>query len=415
MERESDVEGDLSEPDITQKPRKKSVVVLYNQVGHDWYETLKQVDPAKLPFKPEYPIHVATVREEYEEIVKALRAEGYRARVVNLEEDLRKLERLLKRSRPDVIFNLVEGFHDTPDLEGAVAGMFDLYRMRYTGSQPFALALCQDKAFTKEILVAHNVPTPRFKLFEEFKAPKRIGLSYPLIVKPTWEDASAGMDRNSVVHNATQLAERLEYAFDEFDPPILVEEFVDGPELHVSIWGNDPPEVLPPVEFDFSQLPADHPPLISYDMKWNPLDEAYHRVHTICPARISKSVLRKVEKIAKHAYEVTWCRDYARLDIRLRGDKPYVLEVNPNPDLTEGVSFMDSAEAAGYSFSGALARIVGFALEREPVPERPPVPAAELPPPDPALTITPPGETQPAGDHGPTPPAADQGSAPSQQ
>lgn len=355
--------------DAASERKKMSVVVLYNHIGEDSYEHLKRIDPKQLGFEPEYPIQVATITEEYDGIVRALRKAGYRARAVNLNDDLRKLERLLRRNRPDVIFNLVEFFHDDSSLEPAVAAVFDLYKLAYTGATPFALTLCQDKAFTKQILEAHRVPTPRFRLLDEPVVPRRLGLKYPLIVKPTWEDASSGVDKQSVVFDPQDLQPRVSYVDEEFGCPILVEEFIDGRELHVSVWGNDPPEMLPPVEFDFSKLPPEHPPIVSYEAKWDPLAEAYHRIDTVCPARLPKRLLRKVEKVAIKAYEVTECRDYARLDIRLKGNTPYVLEVNPNPDLTEGVSLMESAEAAGYSFSGALAWIVEFAAARRPDPD----------------------------------------------
>lgn len=345
----------------------KSVVVLYNQVGEDWYEKLQQVDPSTLPFEPEYPVHVPTVKEEYEEVARALRRAGYRARAVNLENDLRRLERVVKRNRPDVIFNLVEFFHDDAALEGAVAGMFDLYRIPYTGSPPFALSLCMDKGLTKRVLQDHGVATPRFKVLYEPRLPKRLGLRYPIIVKPAWEDASTGVSRDSVLYDGEQLEERVQHVYKEYGA-VLIEEFIEGRELHVSVWGNDPPEVLPPVEFDFSELPPGYPPIITYSAKWNPLSEVYHKVHTVCPAPLPKRQLKKVQDVAVRAYQATECRDYARLDIRLKGDKPYVLEVNPNPDLTEGVSFMDSAEEAGHSFSDALARLVEFAAERRPPP-----------------------------------------------
>ncbi len=341
------------------------MVVLYNQVGEDWYEKLQQVDPSTLPFEPEYPVHVPTVKEEYEEVARALRRAGYRARAVNLENDLRRLERVLKRNRPDVIFNLVEFFHDDAGLEGAVAGMFDLYRIAYTGSPPFALSLCLDKGLTKRVLQDHGVPTPRFRVLYEPQLPKRLGLRYPIIVKPAWEDASTGVSKDSVLYDGVQLEERVQHVYNEYGA-ILLEEFIDGRELHVSVWGNDPPEVLPPVEFDFSELPEDYPPIITYSAKWNPLSEVYHKVHTVCPAPLPKRLLKKVEDVAVRAYLATECRDYARLDVRLKANKPYVLEVNPNPDLTEGVSFMDSAEEAGHSFSEALARLVEFAAKRRP-------------------------------------------------
>ena len=107
--------------------------------------------------------------------------------------------------------------------------------------------------------------------------------------------------------------------------------------------------------------------MITYDIKWNPLVLPYHRVHSLCPARIDKKTEKRVMEHALRAYTATYCRDYARIDLRLGNDGvPYILEVNPNPDLTEGVSFMESAEKAGISFSETLRRLVTFALERNP-------------------------------------------------
>lgn len=347
------------------KSRKERVILLYNHVGEDEYEKMREIDPSTLGFKPEYPIHVSTVKEDYDSIVKALRKEGFATRAINIEEKLDVLERLLQRNPPDVIFNLIEFFHDSPGLESSVAGLYELYRVSYTGNTPFALALCQRKGLTKQVLLANGVPTPKFRLLREPKIPKRHGLHYPVIVKPAREDASAGVDKDAVVHDYPALSERLRKAFAEFQPPIIVEEFIEGRELHVSVMGNSPPVVLPIIEFDFSEYPSDHPTIISYDAKWNPLNENYHRLHSVCPAKLSKRVQKKVEQIAIHAYEVTGCRDYARLDLRLSAkNQVYVLEVNPNPDLSEGVSFMESAEKTGISFSKALRQIVEYALER---------------------------------------------------
>lgn len=350
-----------------QDPPATSVVVLFNHVDEDEYERLRTVDPESLGFEPTYDIRVPTVMDEYRAIARALRREGYRVRTVNLQDDLKRLERLLKRSPPDVVFNLVEHFRDRADLEADVAGMMELYGVPYTGAPPFALSLCQRKGLTKQVLLANGVPTPRFRLLTEPHIPKRHGLHYPLIVKPAREDASTGVEKESVVYDYQQLARRLEYVCAEFTPPVLVEEFIEGMELHVAILGNDPPEVLPAIEWDFSDLPEDHPAIISYAAKWDPLDEVFHRVHSVCPARLSRRALRNVERVALDAYRITGCRDYARLDIRLaQRTHPYVLEVNPNPDLTEGVSFMECAEVAGYSFSQTLARIVELARERRP-------------------------------------------------
>ena len=345
--------------------KKISVAVVYNHPGDDVYEKIREIDPQTLDFEPEYDIKVATVTEEYEAIANALKKQGYKVILLNIKDDIQILIDLIKINPPDVVFNLIEFYRDDPNVEYLIAGLFNLYGVRYTGARPFTLALCQRKGMTKQLLLANNVPTPRYRLLMEPKLPGRHGLHYPMIVKPSREDASSGVDKGSVVYNLEQLNERIKKTFEEFRPPILVEEFIEGRELHVSVLGNDPPEVLPIIEFDFSELPEDHPNIISYDAKWNPLEESFHRVHSICPAKLTKRVEKKVKTAVLEAYKVTGCTDYARLDLRLtRDNKVFVLEVNPNPDLTEGVSFMESAEKYGLSFGETLEKIVEFALRR---------------------------------------------------
>jgi D-alanine-D-alanine ligase len=352
------------------KKKKITVAVIFNHPGDDIYEKIRDVDPDSLDFEPEYDINVATVTEEYEAIAKALKKQGYNVRILNIQDDIKILVDFLKKTPPDVVFNLIEFYRDDPNLEYLIAGLFTLYEVRYTGARPFTLALCQRKGMTKQLLLANNVPTPRYKLLTEPKLPSRHGLRYPIIVKPSREDASSGVEKGSVVYNFEQLNERIKTTFEEYNPPILVEEFIEGRELHVAVLGNDPPEVLPIIEFDFSELPEDHPSIISYDAKWNPLEESFHRVHSICPAKLSKRLEKKVKTAVLEAYKVTGCTDYARLDLRLTKDnKVFVLEVNPNPDLTEGVSFMESAEEYGLSFGETLEKIVEFALRR-PLPSK---------------------------------------------
>jgi D-alanine-D-alanine ligase len=344
----------------------KTVSVLFNQLDMDEYVYLRAIDPSSLDFTPIYPIHVATPREEYDAIVNALRTEGFQVRGINLEDDFSKLNELITKDPPDVVFNLVESFHNNLNLEGSVAAFFDLFRVRYTGSSAFCLSLCRRKGLTKQILAESGVATPRFRMLDIPKIEPDHSLHYPLIVKPARQDGSAGVHVNSVVFDYAQLISRLECVFAEFKAPVLVEEFIDGRELHVSVLGNNPPRVLPIEEYNFSELPDGHPPLITYDIKWNPLSPAYHKVHSLCPAVIDQKTEELVKEHALRAFTATCCRDYARIDVRLgRDGVPYILEVNPNPDLTEGVSFMKSAEKAGLCFSETLRRIVTFAFERK--------------------------------------------------
>lgn len=347
------------------KREKKSILVLYNHSGHDEYEALRKIDHSSLGFTPKYDIHVATDAEEYEAIVQALRAEGFDARAVNIRDDLQKMNRLLRANPPDAVFNLVEQWRDDPRLEEGVAGFFELHNIPFTGAPPFTLGLCRRKGLTKQIFLQNNIDTPRYLVLHSARVPRRHGLRYPLIVKPARQDASSGVSEKSVVRDYRSLVSQAGKMIEDFRPPALVEEFLDGAELHVSILGNDPPEALPIVEFDFSELPSSHPPVITWDVKWSPLSLAYHRVHTYCPSRLPARTQEQVRDLALRAYEATCCRDYARIDMRLDADgKPHVLEVNPNPNLTEGVSFMESAEKSGLSFSQTLKRIVELALGR---------------------------------------------------
>jgi D-alanine-D-alanine ligase len=144
-----------------------------------------------------------------------------------------------------------------------------------------------------------------------------------------------------------------------------VEEFIEGRELNVAVMGDKRLRVLPISEIDFSEMPDHLHNIVSYQAKWDPDHESYHKTIPICPAPISKKIEKRAKEVAFKAFKVMGCRGYARVDIRLAKDnKLYVLEVNPNPDLTEGAGFMRSAEYAGMTYGQALKRIVNYALSR---------------------------------------------------
>jgi D-alanine-D-alanine ligase len=342
-----------------------SVAIVFNQVGVDEYAEMNKVDPATLDFTPTYPLKIATVMEEYRAVRKALTGAGCKAELYNMADDVDKLVAWLREHKPDVVFNLVEAVRDDSGMEVAIAGLYDLLQIPYTGAPPLALGLCQRKGTTKQLLLANGVRTPRFHQLFGPNLKRRHGLHFPMIVKPAREDASVGVDAESVVHDQEKLHQRIAFTCEKFGPAVLVEEFIEGRELHVAVLGNDPPVALPILEYEMSDLPADMPHIITYAGKWDPANEEYHRLRTICPAKLSRAVERRVKDAALAAYQLTQCRDYARVDVRLSKDsKPYVLEVNPNPDLTENDSYMESAAAAGMTFGEALRKIVDMALAR---------------------------------------------------
>ncbi len=308
------------------------------------------------------------VLEEREDIARALNVLGYKASIFNVDEDIRRLVNFLKDEQPDIIFNLCESVGNVAVHEMHVAGIYELMGIPYTGSDAFTLGIALNKVLVKEILYCNGLPTPRFQLF---KSPVRITLdesmSYPLIVKPSREDASIGIEPGSVVANINELRKRIRHIVEEYDQPALVEEYIDGRELNVAIMGNRKPITFPISEIDMSTLPKHYPRIITYNAKWMKGTEEYEHTKGVCPALLPPALETQIKEMALHAYKVLGCRDYARVDFRLSKDyQPYILEVNPNPDISDDAGFARSATAQGYKFDELVGKIIECALERMP-------------------------------------------------
>ncbi|NUN71333.1 MAG: ATP-grasp domain-containing protein [Bacteroidetes bacterium] len=307
------------------------------------------------------------VIEEKEDIQTALRDCGYETSIFNMSDDLDRFLAYLKAMQPDVIFNMVESLGDNAIHEMHVAGIYELLGIAYTGSGPWTLGTCLNKARTKEIMQFNGIPTARFRLVESADElnERSLGLSFPIIVKPSAEDASVGIDNKSIVNDFAALKERTAFIIHKFQEAALIEEYIEGRELNVAILGNDPAEVLPISEIDFSGLPDGYPKIVTYDAKWMDGTAEYVGTKGVCPADLPAEVEREVKEAALRAYKLMECRDYARVDIRLSKQmKPFVLEVNPNPDLSSDAGFFRSIRTSGLTYAEGIAKIVGFAAAR---------------------------------------------------
>jgi len=350
---------------VKTRSSKKTVAVIYNEAAPELYQKQEVPEPEKLNFIPYFEVEDKTPMEEYEIFADRIRKRGFNCYTVNIMDDFHFLIHNLTEKRPDVVFNFVELFLNNPKLEMNVTGLYELLQIPYTGAPPLALANCQSKVFTKRLLSSYGVTTPNFQVVKTFEERYKHSLRYPIIVKPAFEDASVGIDFNAVVHNNSELSSKVNYIFNEFKQPALLEEFIDGRELNVAVMGDEDPIVLPISEIDFSEMPDHLPNIVSYQAKWDPLHEAYHKTIPICPAILPTRIRKKAEKVALTAFRAMGVRDYARIDMRLsKENEIYVLEVNPNPDLTEGAGFMRSAEAAGLSYAEVLEKIIKLALAR---------------------------------------------------
>ncbi|MEW6510499.1 MAG: ATP-grasp domain-containing protein [Bacteroidota bacterium] len=306
------------------------------------------------------------VVEEMEDIRAALNALGYRTTIFNVDSKFFRLIDYLRAERPDLVFNLVESVENDSSLEMNVAGVYELLNIPYTGAGALALGTALNKPRVKEILTYHGIRTPKFQVFGlKDKIVLREGMRYPLMVKPSREDASVGIDDMSVVYSQADLRRRVRFIHHEYDQPALVEQYIDGRELNVAIIGNRPPVALPISEIDFSGLTEGMHRIVSYEAKWMQGTVAYEGTKGTCPAPLTSQQETKLKEIAIRCYQLIGCRDYARVDFRLTKDGvPYVLEVNPNPDISDDAGFARSARAQGFTFPEIVGKIVESALER---------------------------------------------------
>jgi D-alanine-D-alanine ligase len=295
-----------------------------------------------------------------------LRDAGHESTVFAV-RDVASLARFLDAERPDLIFNACESLYGDDSLTMAIAGLFDLFRIPYTGSDALTLGLALDKSITKALFSAHGIPTPPYALVDQRTRFDHLQLSYPLIVKPVRADASNGITAGSVVTDAEQLEQRVHFIWRVFDQPALVEEFIAGRELNVALLAASATEwmTLPISEITFDGF-GDQPRIVCYESKWVPGSAAYHRTIAHCPAALADDMAAEVRAVALRAAQVVGLRDYGRIDLRVRaGDgASFVLEVNPNPDISRDAGFMRAAAASGRSRAATIRDIVQRAAER---------------------------------------------------
>ena len=299
-------------------------------------------------------------------IIKRLLSKNYtEVESLAINRDIQKTINGINSFKPDIIYNFVESVEGIASYEYCMAGLFELLGIEYTGCKATSLGNCLDKSRTKDILNSFGIKTPNYITFKPNArfTKKDINLNYPIILKLLKEDASIGMSEYSVVKNYTELRKQFSFLSDIYKQTIILEEYIEGKEINVAILGH---HVLPVSEIDFHGLPAKLPKIVTYDGKWMENSVYYKFTVPVCPANIKDRTLKRIKKVALSAFEVLNCRDYARIDIRLgRNETPYVIEVNPNPDISTDSGFTRAALADGINHEELLVTISNFALERK--------------------------------------------------
>ena len=278
----------------------------------------------------------------------------------------------LRAIRPDIVFNIAEGFHGV-NRESHVPAICEFFGIPYSGSDPFTLTLCLDKARAKETLSFHGIPTPRFAVVENLTdLDERTGdLDLPLFIKPLHEGSSKGITDGNLCWDRDHLLTQTRFLLENYRQPVLVEEYLPGKEFTCGVLGNGgEATVLPLVGMNFDALPKGALPIYSFDAKfvWDRPERPLEIFQ--CPATISRELQAAIEAVVLDAYRVLGCRDWARIDVRLdAAGKPNILEVNPLPgilpDPAENSCLPKAARAAGIGYDELIQSCLRFAAARQ--------------------------------------------------
>jgi D-alanine-D-alanine ligase len=270
----------------------------------------------------------------------------------------------LRTFAPDIVFNQCESFHDNRAMEPNIPALLDLMKIRYTGSGLEGLLLSKDKALAKEILLHHRVRVPRF-VVSHVKSPLRRlqHFGYPAFVKPIGQESSDGIAKASFVRDEKEAIERLRFLHQRFETDAMIEEYIDGREIYVSVLGNRRRTVFPPREIFFGKVPDDEPKFATAHAKWN---DAYRKRWGITngPAsELTESVEKDLRKLARNVYAWLRIRGFGRIDIRLSpNNELFIIEANPNPSLAAEDDFAQSAAAEGLTYDAMIQEILNLAM-----------------------------------------------------
>ncbi|MFL5583325.1 MAG: D-alanine--D-alanine ligase [Gemmatimonadaceae bacterium] len=299
----------------------------------------------------------------------ALSENGHTSRRLAVDDSVKPLIAELTNPQPDLVFNLAESFRGKSALESNVAALLNLLDLRYTGSSPAGLMLAGDKTLTKKVLAFHGILSAKFATMYRGQVDWSGDIDFPLLVKPPQEDASLGITQKSVVRDVKELLDVISSTQQEYQSPVLVEEFIDGREFFVGVIGNSQVEALPVIELDFSKFPAGLPRIASWEAKWgDDGDEKglqFEGTQSIFPTDLSEELTEKLQRVAIDTFQALRLRDYARIDLRVTPtEEIYVIEANPNCYLEKNSEFARAALKSGLEYPALIARIVELATGR---------------------------------------------------
>ena len=300
-----------------------------------------------------------------EAVAAALRKHGAEAQPLPVFGHAFRFVSRLADDPPDLVFNLCESLAGDARGELAVPAILDTLGLPYTGSPAVALALALHKHKAREMLRAAGVPVPAGTVVRRLADLEALDLPFPLMVKPAREDASVGISRHSVVRDAGELFRQVAFVLETHRQEVVVERYIEGREIYAALLGNDPPDLLPLTEIDFSRMPGDRPRIVTYEAKWESDSVEWAGTTPKLVELEDPGVRARVEQVARAAFHALELRDYGRIDLRLdAAGTPWVIDVNANCALAPDAGFARAAAAAGLPYDDMIGRIAEIARTR---------------------------------------------------
>jgi D-alanine-D-alanine ligase len=245
-------------------------------------------------------------------------------------------------------------------MEPPVISVLELLGLPYSGSSSWTTSFCLRKHVVNGALERAGLPVPRFAVVRRGGEIPSVG--FPAICKPAAEDASIGVEQRSVVRNTRQLTERVSAMLERWDE-VLVQRYIEGREINVGILGD---AVLPIAEIDFGRMPKGMWRIVTYRSKWETGSDEDIGSAPRCPARLPAAVATQARKAAVAAWRLVGGSGYGRVDMRIdeRG-RPWILEVNSNPDIAPDAGLARMARVAGIEYGALVRRVCELGLQRK--------------------------------------------------
>ena len=306
-------------------------------------------------------------KTEYD-VVSTLRKLGHDVKPLGVKSDLGVLRSAVEDWKPHIAFNLLEEFDGVAVYDQNVVSYLELLHMPYTGCNPRGLMLARDKVLSKKLFSFHRIPFPDFMVVPQGRTVKRPAwLSFPLIVKSVTEEASHGISQASIVQDDDKLKERVEFMHTHVGTGALVERYIEGREFYVGVMGNGHVHVLPVWELMMDRLPEDARRIATERVKWNRTYQAKYGIRSEEARNLPDGKAEKIQHLAKRVYRALGLSGYARIDVRMdAAGGVYVLEANPNPQISHDEDFSDSAEKDGYPYTDLLQELLNIGLRWQP-------------------------------------------------